>query len=90
MQIIENHADRSKHHMSVFLRGDGSKSNLSSICHLEEVSDLGFTQQTDINQFTGEKYTRQSRSKSSLRAAEKKRSNAHHFKDELIKEDKDL
>ena len=41
MQIIDNQVDRSKHHMSVFLR-DASKSNLSSICHLEDVSDMGF------------------------------------------------
>jgi hypothetical protein len=43
--------------MSVFMR-DGSKSNLSSICHIEDVSDLGFSQnlQGEVNQFTGEKY----------------------------------
>ena len=47
------HRDASK--MSVFFR-DGSKSNLSSICHLENKSDIEIDKSDpgNINKFTGE------------------------------------
>jgi len=61
--VRQSSEDRSKHHMSMFMRDENSKSNLSSICHLEDASQLSHIQNTSVNHFTGEKFKIQHKSR---------------------------